>query len=507
MEVSREISSAPATRSAARDDVFERVLRAWRTQGYTGNTIGGYRLWVARFRDDCAAVGGDEIESLTKEHLADFARRYASKRRLRDSSVRRRAQTALRAWSAALSTIGFVVPPWTPPPPPSPFADVVRYWYEQGYRARVIRDYLLWMKRHHAHYGAVRPDLLTRRDSLRFLRYYFRRHGLSWSAFHVARAALRTWSKALAALGVNVPPWVPPRRPDAFATLLAEYRDFRRRLRGIQESSLDQECRAARAFLRSLRRRRRPLPSVAIRDVDRFLLGVGARVSPITLGSVCRSIRAFLRFLHATGYVDADLAGGIQGPRFGRTENPPRGLPWSEVRALLDAIDRGTLIGQRDYAAFLLMASYGMGSDEVRRLCLDDIDWHAGTLYVLRGKTGVSTILPLLGPVANALVSYLRAGAPRPPSVRNVFLRAVSPPAPLTRRQMCHRFRLYAKKAGITAAVNTHALRHSHATRQVESAAPPLVVSEILGHADPSSLSSYVRVSIEKLRTVCVPVP
>jgi integrase len=153
------------------------------------------------------------------------------------------------------------------------------------------------------------------------------------------------------------------------------------------------------------------------------------------------------------------------------------------------------------------MASYGMGGDEVRRMCLEDIDWQAGTLHVVRGKTGVSTVLPLLGPVAEALVAYLRAGPPRSPSARNVFLRTDPPPAPLTRRQMCHRFRLYARKAGITAAVGAHAFRHSHATRQVESAAPPRVVSEILGQSDPSSLSSYARVAIERLRSVCLSVP
>lgn len=503
----REGPSAPVAAIGLRDELLERAIEAWRQRGYAEATIGGYRFWVARFRRDCAAVGSDEIDSLTKDHLTGFAGRYASKRGLTRSDVLGRAQTALRAWSAALSAVGVVVPPWTPPPPPSPFDEVVRYWREQGYRARVIRDYLVWMKRHHAHHGAVRPDLLTRRDSCRFLRWYFRRHGFAWSGFHAARAALRTWSKALAALGVNVPPWVPPRRPDVYSALLTEYRDFRRRLRGIAESSLDMECRAARAFLRLLRGRRRSLSSITIRDVDRFLLDMGARVSPSTLGGVCRSIRSFLRFLHARGYVGADLATGIQGPRFGRTENPPRGLPWSEVRALLGAIDRTTLIGKRDYAAFLLMASYGMGGDEVRRLRLEDIDWHAGTLQVVRGKTGVSTVLPLLGPVAKAVVSYLRASLPRPPSARYVFLRTDPPPAPLTRRQMCHRFRLYAKKAGITAGVSTHALRHSHATRQVESAAPPRVVGEILGHANPSSLSTYVRVAIEKLRTVCVPVP
>jgi site-specific recombinase XerD len=83
----------------------------------------------------------------------------------------------------------------------------------------------------------------------------------------------------------------------------------------------------------------------------------------------------------------------------------------------------------------------------------------------------------------------------------------VAPQAPLSALQLRRRFRYYATAAGISAAVNTHALRHSHASRQVESAAPPQVVSEILGHGDPTSLSTYARVATNKLRAVCLPVP
>jgi integrase/recombinase XerD len=500
-------ASSPTATIADLDQIYEQVLKDWRRRRLSASTIRGYRVWIARHRADCAAAGIDEIAALTRKHLAGFARRCATKLGLTESRVFVPAQSALRAWSAALSAMGFGTPQWTPPPPPSPFAEVVRYWREHGYRPAVIQQYLTWLKRHHAQYQGVRPDLLTRRDSLRFARYHVRRHELAESAISTAHSALHAWSAALAALGVSVPPWRPPRRPDDFAAILTEYQDFRRRLRGVRASSLELECRHARALLRWLRRRRRPLSSITIRDVDRFLLDVGARVSLVTLGSACTSVRGFLRFLHAGGHLAADLARDVQGPRVSRTANPPQGLTWPEVRKILSAVDRSTLIGKRDYAALLLMASYGMGSGEVRGLRLDDIDWRAGTLHVVRKKTGVTTILPLLGPVGDALASYLRAGPPRPPSVRTILLRAVAPPAPLSPMQLRRRFHLHARKAGVSAAVNTHAFRHSHATRQVESAAPPRVVSEILGHADTSSLSTYARVAVEKLRTVCLPVP
>jgi site-specific recombinase XerD len=35
----------------------------------------------------------------------------------------------------------------------------------------------------------------------------------------------------------------------------------------------------------------------------------------------------------------------------------------------------------------------------------------------------------------------------------------------------------------------------------------PQIVSDILGHRDPSSLSAYVRVALKRLRVVALPVP
>lgn len=489
------------------DDLLERALDVWRERGYRESTIRGYQAWVARHRDQCVAKGRDEITTLTREHASQLARRYAKKLQVTEARAFAPAQSSLRAWASALAALGITVPPWAPPPPPSPFAEVVRHWREQGYCDGAIRQHLAWMERHRVHYGAIRPDLLTRQAVLRFARAHARKHGLGDAAVARAQSALRAWSKALAALGTSVPPWSPPCSRDEFAGLLAEYRDHRRRLRGVRETSLELECRHARALLRSLRRRRVALASVTVRDLDRFFLDASRQVTPSTLAGVCTSARSFLRFLHATGRVPADLSRGVEGPRVSRTAAPARGLPWSDVRKILAAIDRKTLAGKRDYAAFLLMAAYGMGMGEVRGLRLEDIDWREGTLRVVRPKTGVTTILPLLGPVGEALASYLRAGPPRPPSARTVILRAAAPPQSPSSHHLRTRFRLYLRKAGISAFVSTHALRHSHATRQVESAAPPHVVSEILGHADPSSISIYARVALDKLRQVCLPLP
>ena len=78
-----------------------------------------------------------------------------------------------------------------------------------------------------------------------------------------------------------------------------------------------------------------------------------------------RKLRAFLRFPASGGEIQTGLDTQIDTPRVYRGEKLPRALPWDTVREFLQAIDRTSLLGRRDYAIFLLMATYGLRACEV----------------------------------------------------------------------------------------------------------------------------------------------
>lgn len=243
-------------------------------------------------------------------------------------------------------------------------------------------------------------------------------------------------------------------------------------------------------------------------DIDRFIDGLSARLSRRTVAGLCSTLRCFLRFLRASGRIRCDLASCVVAPRFRSDERPPRALPWESVRRILRAIPRDEPVGRRDYAVFLLMATYGLGAGEVVALRLEDIDWHAGVLRAHRPKTGVPLELPLLPAVAQALAAYLRRGRPCHTPVRELFVSAGLPHRSVTTSALRHQARKYAERAGVVVAVlGTHVFRHSHATRQIDGGAPPKVVGDILGHRRPSSTSLYVRLALKRLRTVALPVP
>jgi integrase len=163
-----------------------------------------------------------------------------------------------------------------------------------------------------------------------------------------------------------------------------------------------------------------------------FVRALAARLSKRTVADTCSSLRAFLRFLHMTGRLPTDLAGGVIAPRYRIDERPPRCLPWSDVQKILRGISRTAAPGKRDYAIVLLLATYGLGAAEVLGIRLEDVDWQGGVLRVCRPKTKVSIELPLLPAVAQALSAYLRWERPPARSVPHIFLRENMPYEPIT---------------------------------------------------------------------------
>jgi site-specific recombinase XerD len=311
-------------------------------------------------------------------------------------------------------------------------------------------------------------------------------------------------------LGARLPEWLdtPASTPVALAPPIGEYVEYRRRHRGVAPSSLKRDIEVASAFVAMLRKRRRSIATARVLDIDAFVASRARRVSSRTVADECSSLRAFLRFLHAMGRTRRDLAALVIAPRVRRMSQPPRALPWADVRRLLKSVDRTNPRGRRDFVALLLMASYGMGSAELCGLRLSDVDWRAGVLHVRRAKTGVEIDLPLLPAVARALAAYLRHERPAHAVAREVFVKARLPHHALSGAAVRHLIRKHASAAGIAARMlGAHALRHSHASRQIDLGAPPKIVGDILGHRDPSSTSVYVRVATTRLRAVGLSVP
>ncbi len=291
--------------------------------------------------------------------------------------------------------------------------------------------------------------------------------------------------------------------------LVAAYRSHLDRLRGFSESTLVHHSGTAAELLDLVGFNDDParLGDIGAHEIETFLRIVGKRVCRETLQHLVGYLRSFLRFLASRGLVTAGLDATIDTPRLYRGERLPRALPWDIVRAFLAAIDRSTPMGKRDYAMFLLIATYGLRSSEVAALRLDDIQWRAGCLRVSRPKTKAPFLLPLTDDVGAALIDYLRNARPDLPH-REVFLRVRAPAGPLRPTAVPEAFQGWTRRSSLPIPYKgAHCLRHSVAVHLLRQGASLKMIGDLLGHRSAESTCVYLRLHVEDLRLVALGLP
>ena len=391
---------------------------------------------------------------------------------------------------------------------------VLEYWRRGGLSATSARVYLGFVQRFRK-YCAERNlnefDQTCLIGVQRFVRYYRRSKGNKRTLLLHERAgrAIRAWAYGLRSLGQPVPRWQEQLAKPALPPLLSEFATYRRAHNGIAEVTVKHDLDVVKGFLQHLRRRSRSPAQIELRDIDAFVQARASSVSTTTVGSICTSLRAFLRFLQTTGRLKSNVAASdVMGPRFRLHTKPPRTLPWSDVKRILRAVSKSDPTGKRDFAMLLVLATYGLGAAEIRGLHLKDLDWKANVLRVRRAKTKALIELPLLPPVAKALIAYIRSERPQARGIPEVFLSRHMPYPPISLPGIRQRIETYAERADIPVKVlGTHIFRHSHATRQIDTGANLKVVGDILGHRSSSTTYGYVRVALRRLRAVGLPVP
>ena len=301
-----------------------------------------------------------------------------------------------------------------------------------------------------------------------------------------------------------------PTLPTATERRVAGYRRYLDRVRGLSAGTIKMHAATITGFLRFLDHDVRPqqLSELRAADVEAFVAKAGGRVGRRRMGQVTGTLRTFLRFLAATGEGPAGLDAQVESPRIYRGERLPRALAWETVRTFLRSIDRTTSKGRRDYAMFVLVATYGLRASEVRALDLDDVAWRSRQIRVPRPKVGTPLLLPLTDTVGQALLDYLRCG--RPTSThRRLFLRVEFPLGPLGLGAVGDAFHTWARRAGIRlpARGGPHCIRHALALHLLREGASLKTIGDLLGHRSAESTGVYLRLDVDDLRDVALPLP
>lgn len=152
---------------------------------------------------------------------------------------------------------------------------------------------------------------------------------------------------------------------------------------------------------------------LSINDVDRYMDLRAPKLTRCSLKAVAERLRSLLRYPHITGRVTMDLSGHVIAPTPYAYEGISSVLDRGQIAAVLESAKKDkTSAGLRDHAILQLLAAYGLRSGEIRHLRIEDIDWRTEAIHVRHYKTRATTFLPLLEPVGEAVLAYLRSDGP-----------------------------------------------------------------------------------------------
>ena len=300
----------------------------------------------------------------------------------------------------------------------------------------------------------------------------------------------------------------PPDPPGPKAVLLADYVDYLEQVRGLATSTVSHHVSTVSELIAHLGLDDTPcFADLSALDIEGFVCVVGQRVSRATLQHVVAQLRSFLRYLTTRGEAPVGLDTQIDTPRVYRGEKLPRSLPWETVQALLEAVDRTTPLGLRDYAMLALIATYGLRASEVVGLELEHVEWRARRLLVPQRKTTSPLLLPLTDAIGDSLTEYLRRGRP-PGPYRAIFVRHRAPAGTLEPTAVGDVFQAWSRRSGLTIPFQgPHCLRHSYAVHLLRQGVSLKSIGDVLGHRNAESTCVYLRLAVEDLRTVPLDLP
>jgi integrase len=305
---------------------------------------------------------------------------------------------------------------------------------------------------------------------------------------------------------------IPPRADSTPRLIHEELKEF--------DAHLDQICGLA-ASTRTLRKRivriflserfgasRIDMAQVKPEHIHRFVVSHLEGCKPSTGKVLGIALRSYLRFRGMHGDHVGCLTAAIPQIAQWRFASLPATLSEAELKRFLNAFDRQSAIGRRDYAMARCMVDLGLRAGEVASLQLEDLNWRDGTLRLSAGKARRTDVLPLPTQTGRAIAQYLTDGRPVSDS-RAVFLRHIAPLTnPIGSSVVRNTVRAAHARCGSDPRWRgTHVLRHSVGSRLIQAGVPMKEIADILRHRCLDTTAIYTTIDISSLARVALPWP
>jgi len=301
--------------------------------------------------------------------------------------------------------------------------------------------------------------------------------------------------------------------PSTLPALAEEYHNDALRVRGVMEQTANAERPYLKRFFEYYGPPNSPeslFAAIFPNSIAGCLVWYASRYGPGSRRCMQKTVRLFLRFSYLSGYLQADfsaLSPSVRSPRMGKIA---RSIPSGCMDALISSIGHDTPVDLRDSAMICLLSTYGIRGVQVRRLCLEDIDWAKSRIYFSAVKRGRPVEQHLVAKAGNRLADYITNARPSS-SCKEVFLTLREPFEPIAHpRQLSRIIRRRMQQAGVElpegVPYGSHCFRHAFATR-LYGRVPFKDVVDMLGHRDPSTTLIYGKLDVETLQKAALPWP
>ena len=236
---------------------------------------------------------------------------------------------------------------------------------------------------------------------------------------------------------------------------------------------------------------RQDIASITGNDLRRFIIALQekrkfshhpynkpqqANLSPQSVETYCRAIRAFFGFLYREGFIDTNPMERVKMPKVPETVVPT--FTQREIEKLLAQPNKHSNQSFRDYAILLTFIDTGTRLSELAELKIGDIDYEQNHFRVM-GKGQKERYVPFGRRVAKALMKYQLKHRPEPIGTDNFWLRRDG--QPLLSERIEKIVRMYGKKAGLKRCY-AHKLRHTSSVLYLRNGGDVFSLQRKLGH-------------------------
>ncbi len=218
-----------------------------------------------------------------------------------------------------------------------------------------------------------------------------------------------------------------------------------------------------------------------------------------TMSRHIAAMKGWFLFMVKEGMVKEDVAGNLKAPKI--EKKAPGILDMEDVVKLLEEPKGSNPKELRDKAMLELLYATGIRVTELISLTTSQLNMQLN--YIVCNDGHKDRIIPFGIKAREALLNYLeysRGVMIHNPKSDILFVNCSG--QSMSRQGFWKLIKQYAVKAGITADITPHTLRHSFAAHLVENGADLKSVQEMMGHSDISTTQIYANLNQSKLRDV-----